>query len=219
MGLWQRRTKRGNWSLGWTIAHARNSLKLFRRWRQLNQAGLEPESESQLELALEPETELRAEAESSSLQMQNHWPQSRHVLALAASLPYPTPFTSRGTCDDVISVRDAVRAHCERLCHLALNGHTVLANVSVIWPLHDQCICICICSSNSARACSSLSSVGRCRLCQVDPCGGSSFRANLLRYLFVFFWAHTSCAHRRPIGPRAPPPTPSSSGVVRWQPR
>lgn len=65
MGLRQRRTKRGNWSLGWTIAHARNSLKLFRRWRQLNQAGLEPESKSELELELElqPETELRPEAE------------------------------------------------------------------------------------------------------------------------------------------------------------
>lgn len=67
-GKWvsvKRRTKRGNWSLGWTIAHARNSLKLFRRWRQLNQAGLQPESKSELELELElqPETELRPEAE------------------------------------------------------------------------------------------------------------------------------------------------------------
>lgn len=87
MGLRQRRTKRGNWSLGWTIAHARNSLKLFRRWRQLNQAGLEPESKSELELELQPETELRPEAE---LELASN---AKSLAAVQARIspPLPTP--------------------------------------------------------------------------------------------------------------------------------
>lgn len=91
VGLRQRRTKRGNWSLGWTIAHARNSLKLFRRWRQLNQAGLEPDSKSELELELElelqPETELRPEAE---LELASN---AKSLAAVQARIspPLPTP--------------------------------------------------------------------------------------------------------------------------------
>lgn len=145
--------------------------------------------------------------------MQNHWPQSRHVLA---PLTYPG-----GSCDDVISVRDALRAHCERLCHLALNGRTVRANVSVIWPLHDQCICICV----SVRCCCLTvrvlvphflpwAGVASARLTQRQMSWGEGFAscepfALFIRFLLGIHKLRPSATHR----------APSASEVVRWQPR